>query len=125
MHELMAERQRLKQKHNELMEEQEQLSARVRESYQPRSCNEILSKLKMSSALQPPQEIQSFREEIARLNDEQDAVMKRATSVGMTSDEAKEFDMCRERLIELYENLIVAEGASHNEVLGSCAQATA
>lgn len=50
---------------------------------------------------------QSLREELEALQRQQEEVMRLAIYVGMTADQAEEFDMRRKRIVELYEALLV------------------
>lgn len=52
-----------------------------------------------------PESNEQPREEFNRLRRELDALMKRAVFIGMTADEAKEFEKLRNRATELFERL--------------------
>lgn len=52
-----------------------------------------------------PKSNEGLREEFNRLRREQDAFMKRAVYLGMTIQEAKEYEKLRGRLTELFEKL--------------------
>ena len=52
-----------------------------------------------------PESNEKLREEFNRLRQEQDERMRQAIYIGMTADEAKEYEKVRKRLIELFERL--------------------
>jgi hypothetical protein len=56
--------------------------------------------------------IHRLKEEIDRLTEEQTDAMKSATFIGLTTDEAKEYEGRRTRILELVEQLRLLEEAA-------------
>lgn len=59
----------------------------------------------MPSEEPSPESDEQLREEFDRLRREQDAGMKRAVYIGMTAEEAREYEKRRNRLNVLFERL--------------------
>lgn len=55
--------------------------------------------------------VQQLKAEIERLSDEQSTALKTATFVGMTPDEAKEYDERRKKITRLMEELRILKSA--------------
>ena len=64
----------------------------------------------MVNAEPRPELVESLTSEIIRLNDEQVEALQRAAFVGMTDDEAREYDMRADLIAELVKKLSAITG---------------